>query len=131
MTAATPRPIGTTPQVLLVEDDEAIREAIDERLREHGCVVLSAGDGAAAISGVRRARFRPDVIVLDIWMPVMDGLDFLRVRGTEPLIATAPVIVMSASPPPLTQTNMIHTTIRKPLAARDLLEAVDRACGRA
>ena len=128
MTAATPRHVATRCRVLVIEDDEAIRDSLDDILQSRDYEVLAAVHGADAIEQVRRHRFRPDVIVLDIWMPVMDGLDFLRTRGSEPLLAGVPVIVMSAAPPKLTQKDLVFGTLQKPLARQALLDMIELAC---
>jgi DNA-binding response OmpR family regulator len=82
-----------TPRtVLLVEDDEAILEGVGYQLERSGHRVLRARDGAA---GLRLyARERPDLVVLDLMLPQIDGWQFTRqVREQDP---TVPIIVVSA-----------------------------------
>ncbi len=117
-------------QVLIIEDDEAILESLIEVFTSHGYNVLSAKNGAEALEVVRARSFRPDAILLDIWMPVMDGLDFLRTRGREQLLMSVPVVVLSVQPPPLTQAGLVFATLRKPVPAETVVDAIERACRR-
>ena len=66
---------ASQPTILVVEDDTNQRALYEEELADEGYNILSAGDGKEALARVRDNR--PDLIVLDINMPVMDGLDTL------------------------------------------------------
>jgi CheY-like chemotaxis protein len=66
---------ASQPTILVVEDDTNQRALYEEELADEGYNILSAGDGKEALARVRDTR--PDLIVLDINMPVMDGLDTL------------------------------------------------------
>jgi two-component system, OmpR family, response regulator len=80
-------------KVLVVEDDRAIREMIVAALAEAGYAVAAARNGA---EGLERCRlFAPDVVVLDLMMPEVDGVEFLQRRPAEG--CEAPVVVMSAA----------------------------------
>ena len=131
MTAATPRHVATRCRVLVIEDDEAIRDSLTDLFTSRGFRVVGAENGADAIERVHTHGFRPDAILLDIWMPVMDGLEFLRTRGREPLLAGVPVVVLSVQPPPLTQRDLVFATLQKPVAKDTVVEVVERACARA
>jgi CheY-like chemotaxis protein len=81
--------------VLVVDDDPVIRSTVAEVLRDEGYSVQEAGDGAQALEVVRGAR--PDAIVLDLMMPVLDGWAFVdRCRGV-PGFGDVPIVVMSAT----------------------------------
>jgi DNA-binding response OmpR family regulator len=83
-------------RVLVVDDEPALRRAIEAVLIEEGFEVSTAADGAVALALLD--EFRPDAIILDLRMPVMDGYAFLaayRARS-EP---RPPVIVCSTFPP--------------------------------
>ena len=84
------------PLVLIVEDEEAIREVIADVLQDHGFRVMHASNGAEALRCLEQAR--PDVMVLDLLMPVMHGWAFMEeyVEGTggEPI----PIVVVSVNP---------------------------------
>lgn len=69
------RPDGGPCRVLVVDDEAALSELLSMALRYEGCEVRSAGDGAGAVRAAR--EFRPDVVLLDIMLPDMDGLAVL------------------------------------------------------
>jgi CheY-like chemotaxis protein len=88
----------TTPgtnRVLVVEDEPIIRSVLEEGLTDAGYHVMTAHNGAVALDSVR--RHRPDAVLLDLLMPVMDGLAFLRERQAHPGLAKVPVVVLSAA----------------------------------
>jgi two-component system, chemotaxis family, chemotaxis protein CheY len=87
--------------VLIVEDDEAVRESLAEVLELEGYQALQAANGKEALSLLRSSP-RPDLILLDLVMPVMSGWQVLgRLRGT-PALSSIPVLVLSSpyGPPP-------------------------------
>lgn len=85
-------PDGRTRRVLVVDDEPQVRATVREALALEGYEVTEASNGAEALALLTTAQ--PDAIVLDLWMPVMDGWVFRRAqRATHPDI---PVIVMSA-----------------------------------
>jgi two-component system chemotaxis response regulator CheY len=67
------------PRVLIVEDDRSIRGTLAEILADEGYLVQTAENGQQALE-VCRAQLAPDLILLDLQMPVMDGWEFMRVR---------------------------------------------------
>lgn len=82
------------PGVLLVEDDDAMREALGYALRARGWRVRQAANGGAALATL--ARHRPDAIVLDLLLSDMHGTEVIRrVRGT-PALAAIPILVLTA-----------------------------------
>jgi CheY-like chemotaxis protein len=82
--------------VLVVEDDAAIRSPLAEYLAAEGHQVVTASDGGGALASLR-AGFRADVIVLDLMMPGMDGWDFRAAQLSDPLLAPVPVVVLSGA----------------------------------
>ncbi|TDI91325.1 MAG: response regulator [Chloroflexi bacterium] len=82
------------PTILVVDDHEEIREALAEILEEEGHEVLQAVDGLDALEVV--AATPPDVILLDIAMPGIDGLETLRRLKEKPESANLPVIMVTA-----------------------------------
>jgi two-component system response regulator PrrA len=83
---------GEGQRVLIVDDDDALRRSLGRNLRLEGFRVTDAGDGESALVGVRAAP--PDVIVLDVTMPGLDGVDFtrrLRADGDD-----VPILILSA-----------------------------------
>jgi CheY-like chemotaxis protein len=92
------------PKVMVVEDDEVIREIYVLKFQLEGFPVTSAENGLIALE--RAADFKPDIILLDMMMPVMGGLDFMRKWSTqgEP---DAEVIVFSNISAPDQMTEVI------------------------
>jgi CheY-like chemotaxis protein len=81
-------------RVLVIEDDQDIREAVAEVLAADGYEVTAAANG---LEGLREARARPpSLIVLDLMMPTMNGWQFREAQKREPALADIPVIVISA-----------------------------------
>jgi CheY-like chemotaxis protein len=81
--------------VLVVDDDLGITAVLEAALADAGYAVLTAGDGAAALQ-VARDR-HPDVILLDVMMPVMDGVEATRRLRADPSTAAIPIIALSAA----------------------------------
>jgi two-component system, chemotaxis family, chemotaxis protein CheY len=82
--------------ILLVEDDPDIRDTIADVLEEEGYVVLSAKHGAEGLTALREAKQLPAIIILDLMMPVMDGIAFREEQRKNPEWTNIPVIVVSA-----------------------------------
>ena len=80
--------------ILVVEDDAATASVLARLLRRRGHDACVAPDGAAALELVRRQA--PDLIILDMMMPHMDGMEVLRRLKSDPQTAAAPVILLSA-----------------------------------
>lgn len=82
-------------RVLIVEDDPDFGLLLSEILEMSGYATATARDGVAALEHLR-TEVRPDVIMLDLMMPRMDGWAFRREQAKQPEIASIPVIIMSA-----------------------------------
>jgi len=116
--------------VLVVEDDGDVRGTAVEALRRHGYLAASAADGAQALQLIAAMRESglPDVIVLDLMMPVMDGYAFLAARAELPELAAIPVVIASAAPPSRDLASSTwNELLRKPFDLDTLVVAVDRA----
>ncbi len=86
----------TSQRVLIVEDDEDIRGALAGMLEELGYSVTTAEHGQEALEQLREPDAVPAIILLDIMMPVMDGLEFLREQMRDAALCNVPVVVMTA-----------------------------------
>lgn len=82
------------PKVLVVEDDPQIARIVQIKLKNNGFEVFLAADGGAGLNAVR--ELRPDLVLLDVMMPVMDGYQVLRTIRSEPELAALPVIMLTA-----------------------------------
>jgi CheY-like chemotaxis protein len=83
-----------TLQILVVDDDQDMREVMVEVLEEEGFIVASAADGREALDKLGTAR--PLVMVLDMMMPVMDGRAVLAALADHATLRTLPVLVFTA-----------------------------------
>jgi two-component system response regulator MprA len=83
-------------RVLIIEDDRDIREALEQVFVDEGYEVDCAEDGANGLAKLRNNGPKPAVIVLDLWMPRMDGLAFRRAQLTSEDTADIPVVVVTA-----------------------------------
>lgn len=109
--------------VLLVEDDNDLREALSDALVESGHRVATAVDGNDGLRQLREAR--PDVVVLDLMMPNLDGWQFRVAQRKDPMLATIPVVAISASGSPTAAAVDADLFLRKPIEADVLLHAVE------
>ncbi|MDI6625622.1 MAG: response regulator transcription factor [Brevundimonas sp.] len=83
----------TASRILIADDDPLLRSLLVHRLSADGHDVLVAGDGAQALASI--AEQKPDLIVLDALMPIMDGFEVLR-RLKAGRLSTAPIIMLTA-----------------------------------
>jgi CheY-like chemotaxis protein len=112
-------------KVLIVEDDPEIRDLLIEILEANGCEAVGAGNGAQALSYLRHARPLPCVVLLDLVMPIMDGVSFREAQLSDRVLAKIPVIVVSASrDAPESAQKLKAGFLRKPVETRDLVKAV-------
>lgn len=81
-------------RLLLVEDAPFLRYAFGRLLRMHGYEVMEATDGREALECV--GTFRPNLVLTDLSMPIMDGVEFIRRLRANPETATLPVIAITA-----------------------------------
>ncbi|MEO5985025.1 MAG: response regulator, partial [Ferruginibacter sp.] len=84
---------GQASRILIVDDDESIRSLLNQELSDAGYVIDEAGNGKEALESVRRQR--PDLIILDIMMPEMNGFDVAAVLKNDPQTMDIPIIVLS------------------------------------
>ena len=83
-------------KILTVDDNKSVRMVIQEALSAYECAVSEAVNGQEGLA--KAASERPDVILLDVAMPVMDGITMLGMLRNDPQFKSAPVIAMSAEP---------------------------------
>ena len=113
--------------VLIVDDDPDIRDAVGECLRFEGYGVHAAADGKDALD---RLEFglRPDVILLDLMMPVLNGFDVLLALQARPEWRSIPVVVVSANRGyEAEDLSGAVSILRKPVSVDRLIAAVEQA----
>jgi CheY-like chemotaxis protein len=115
------------PHILVVEDDEDAREALVALLRMKGYHAVPAGNGQEALEYLRHARI-PDLIILDLWMPIMNGWEFREEQVKDPRLAEIPVIIVTALSD-RTDVNA-NEVIIKPVDVEHLLSSVSQYCVR-
>jgi DNA-binding response OmpR family regulator len=87
--------MSTRPTVLICDDEPNLRELIRVSLGS-GYAVVEAGDGEQALALAR--SMRPDLVILDVMMPRLNGLDVLTELGADPTLAETRVLVVTAQP---------------------------------
>jgi DNA-binding response OmpR family regulator len=80
-------------KILIVEDDKFLRELIVRKLSNEGYEVVEAVDGEQGIQKVKETK--PDLVLLDLILPGIDGFEVLAQKKEDPFVATIPVIVLS------------------------------------
>src|SRR5262249_24719771 len=81
--------------ILVVDDDLVIREGLVLALKQAGAIPMQAAEGVAALAYLHNAP-PPDLILLDMMMPLMDGWKFLQNRRTIPALMSIPVVIMTS-----------------------------------
>jgi CheY-like chemotaxis protein len=126
-----PMPAGN---VLIVEDDEATREMLQEFLATQGFHAVAAEDGLEGLHVLRTVRRRapevPCLILLDLKMPRLGGGEFRRAQLGDPTVAGVPVAVMSGAADLAQRARALGAvaTVTKPIDCDVLLNVVRRYC---
>jgi CheY-like chemotaxis protein len=111
--------LARRPTLLIVDDDRDIREVLGEMLTDEGFIIEAAWNGAEALKRLRDG-FRPNLIILDLMMPVMDGLTFHEHLKLNPELAAIPVIGVTAA----VAATADFELMRKPLRFDALVERI-------
>ena len=116
--------------VLVVEDNEATREALALILSGDGYHVATAADGRSALDQLRAGGDRPCLILLDLMMPVMDGWQFREEQRRDRSLADIPVVVCSAAGDLQRRGAALgaQAYLEKPVEPTDLLDTIHRFC---
>lgn len=115
-----------TQKILIIDDEWTIQLALQARLSAHGFSVQLASDGPSGLLAAQ--QYRPDVILLDLRMPDMDGFEVLRRLRSAPETSSIPVIILTAN---------IHDSVKqqarsagaarfltKPFESKDIINAI-------
>jgi len=114
---------STNGRILLVDDNAQALRAMSELLQFEGFSVLTAKNGLDALNEMKAAD-HISLVLLDLWMPVMDGWEVLRRKRSDADIAEIPVVVLSAVPP--VSLDGARTVLKKPVDIEPLVSAVRR-----
>jgi len=96
---------GCLPRILLVEDDVPTREMLSRRLAKRGYEVAEVGDGSEAIAAAHAAP--PDIILMDLRLPVMDGWTAASYIKADPRSRAIPILALTAQAVPAEQEQAI------------------------
>jgi two-component system, chemotaxis family, chemotaxis protein CheY len=108
--------------VMIVDDDQDIRDALSEFLEDEGFKVITADNGRDALD-LLRGGASPRVILLDLMMPVMDGWSFLKERRKDPSLEKIPVVIITAAGD---VESVDVDIVPKPIESKRVLELVRR-----
>ncbi len=115
-------------KVLIIDDDRQVSLALSIRLKASGYDVDVAGDGESGLE--KLAAGAPDVVLLDMRMPGIDGLEVMRQMKQDPRLADIPVIFVSANAQETAKRAALNAGgqffLEKPFESRALLEAIRR-----
>ena len=117
-------------RILVVEDSFPARELMSMILGGVGYMVSTAANGEEAIQRIRSFG-KPDLILLDLRMPVMDGWTLSEKLKQDAELASIPVVVLSGLDEASEQTAMLEVAryLHKPVDTAELLKTVDKCCG--
>ena len=119
-------------KVLIAEDNAVNRELLRELLEARGYTVVEAGDGEEALRMIEQTQ--PDILLLDIGMPALDGFAVVRALRENPRLATLPALAVTAYAMQSDQEKILSSGfdgyLSKPVNARSLAEELDRLLGK-
>ena len=112
------------PVVLVVDDEPDMPKMFEMILRPLNCKIMAANDGATALNMLKQVT--PDVLVLDLAMPEIDGYQVLQYVRSQPHLAEMKVIILTARPHmvPLVEPLGIDCWLAKPVMPRDLIDVI-------
>ena len=117
--------------VLVVDDEPLIAMALEAALEDAGYRVATAANGRQGLERLAEAP-RPDLVLLDMMMPVMNGPAMLAAMAADPELAGIPVVVLSSLPEQAIRARVgqgVAAILLKPCTAERVLEAIARALG--
>jgi signal transduction histidine kinase len=125
MLASTGDPPTPRRLIMVVDDDPDLRDLMGVTLRDRGYQVIECANGLDALVRLR-APCKPEVIVLDLMMPIMDGWEFRVAQRRDPAMAAIPVVALSADTSSKAAAIDADAYLRKPALPASVADAVDR-----
>ena len=117
--------------MLVIDDDDGIREAIVELLADEGFEAVGASNGLEALNFLADSQRKPSLILLDLMMPMLDGWTFCKVRQGVSMLMEIPVVAISAAPMNGPQEPLrVDATLPKPFDPDALTWIATRMVGR-
>jgi CheY-like chemotaxis protein len=113
--------------ILVVEDEFDVQQVVADVLRDEGYTVSVCGNGREAL--VSLSKSPPDVIVMDVMMPLLSGHQVLEEMQKRPGLKDVPVILMSETSPRASEPRLWRAFLKKPFRLDQLLDAVTRVSG--
>ena len=120
--------MNTGPELLIVDDDRELLDALAETLEDLGFAVAKAANGREALDRLHSAKL-PAAVLLDLNMPVMNGWQFCAAKKAEADLQAVPVIVLSAAAkkdPASPYFLDVEEIVSKPIEMDELLGAIER-----
>ena len=118
-------------KLLLAEDDEFSRDMLVRRLERQGFEMIAAADGREALLAAR--QHRPDLIIMDLDMPILDGRGAMRALKSDPHTFKIPIIVLTAHAGPADVAEALQYDCAgyetKPIVLRRLVERIQEVLG--
>jgi CheY-like chemotaxis protein len=119
-------------ELLVVDDDDELRGLLAQSLQARGYSVATAANGREALGRLQTAAL-PDIVLLDLNMPTMNGWQFCAAKNADEALKALPVIVLSAAAskdPESPYYLEVDEVIAKPIEIQELLSAIERLVGR-
>jgi CheY-like chemotaxis protein len=111
--------------VVLIDDDEDVREILRDFIEDLGYQPVVAANGQEGLDAIRGLSERPCVILLDLMMPVMDGWQFLQVIGADAALSDIPIVISTSAPD---RAPVGPPVLAKPVDLEDFLAELRRHC---
>jgi CheY-like chemotaxis protein len=124
---AMAKPKPTPPAVLVIEDDQDVAMTINDVVEERGYRAICVPNGKAALSVLEREL--PALMLVDLFMPVMNGAEFLKVVKRTPSLAAIPRVIMTAANDPMIGIKEDVTVLYKPVDFDALTRLLHLYCG--
>jgi CheY-like chemotaxis protein len=123
------RPDTNSEYVLIVEDDDDLRDGLAELLVDEGHTVRTASNGREALDYLS-SHPAPCIIILDLMMPVMDGEQFRAEQLADPALSSVPIVVLTASHDGAQRAENLgaHEYLPKPIKVDALIDAIHAHC---